>query len=449
MINRSRLGVLLALAAFLVSISAPGPARADLVGPPTLQGELLATTGELFDRGASCNPNGTTTQAFHWTGVASGPFPGTFVEDGTLTIGPQTGIGAGRFGFQLGPVLSFDATFTIDSVAGTATGTKHLITPVASSPFPLVQDARYADSSGMCTTFSGLSVLGLDNASGFAIDVRATLHYEATITTPAGTTQDRGLSFVEAVEATAAAGISSAGTGGAKEIFPLSELTPAPPVVTVSPPAATNPVGTSHTVTATVLTAALVPLQGVTVRFTVAGSTSAAGSCTTGAAGQCSFTYAGPLLPGADTILAYPDLNGNGVEDPGETEASAVKAWVLPASTRGQVTGGGQIVPAAGTEEVSFGLEARSGAKLLATCSVVDRAAGVHVKCVDATALVQSPTHATFFGSGTVDGVPTSYRIDVDDLGNPGAGRDTFKLQTGTGYAVAGVLARGDVQIHG
>ena len=126
-----------------------------------------------------------------------------------------------------------------------------------------------------------------------------------------------------------------------------------------------------------------------------------------------------------------------------------MKAWIVPASTPGQVTGGGQIVPTTETEEVSFGLEARSGVKLQATCSVVDRALGVHVKCLDAISLVQSPTHATFFGNATVDGVPTSYRIDVDDLGNPGAGRDTFKLQTGTGYTVAGVLARGDVQIHG
>jgi hypothetical protein len=187
----------------------------------------------------------------------------------------------------------------------------------------------------------------------------------------------------------------------------------------------------------------------VTVRFTVEGSTSATGSCTTGADGRCSFTYAGPQLPGADTIVAYADLNGNGTPDPGETEASAAKAWVVPASTPGQVTGGGQIVPAAGAEEVSFGLQAKSGLKLNATCSVVDHALDVHVKCLDAAALVQSPTHATFFGNAMVNGMPTTYRIDVDDLGQPGGGSDTFKLQTGSGYTAAGVLARGDVQIHG
>jgi hypothetical protein len=442
-----RASTLLALGFLVLGSSSAGNARADTTAP-TLQGELLATIGELFDRGASCNPNGTTTQVFHWTGAATGPYDGTFVEDGTLTIGPQTGIGAGRFGFQLGPVLTFDSTFTIDSPTGTVTGTKHLVAPVGSSPFPLVQDARYADDTGMCTTFSGLSVLGLDNASGFAIDARGVLHYDATITTPGGTTTDHGLAFVEAVEATSVSGISSAGTGGAKEVFPLSDLTPAPPVVTLSPPAATNPVATTHTVTATVLSASLAPLSGVAVRFSVEGSTTAAGSCTTDATGRCSFTYAGPQLPGADTILAYPDLNGNGSPDPGETEATATKAWVEPASTPGQITGGGQLVPMGSTSEVSFGFEAKNGLKLFGTCSVVDPSLGVHVKCLDATALVETGTHATFFGHGTVDGTPTAYRIDVDDLGEPGAGRDTFELQTATGYTIAGVLARGNVQIH-
>jgi hypothetical protein len=443
-----RLGAVVAVAIALLAGSQGGAARADTATPPTLQGELLTTTGELFDRGASCNPNGTTTQAFHWTGFATGPYTGTFTEDGTLTIGPQTGVGAGRFGFQLGPVLTFDATFTIDSPTGTVTGTKHLIAPVSSSPFPLVQDARYADNTGMCTTFTGASVLGLDNASGFAIDARGTLHYDASITTDTGTSQDHGLAFVEAVEVTSQSGISSAGTGGAKEVFPLSDLTPAPPVVTLSPPAATNPVGTTHTVTATVLSAGLLPVQGVRVRYAVSGSTNLTGSCTTDATGRCSFTYAGPQLPGADTIVAYADLNGNGVEDPGETEATAVKAWVVPASTPGQVTGGGQIVPADGAEEVSFGLQAKNASKLLATCSVVDPALDVHVKCLDATALVETATHATFFGNATVNGTATTYRVDVDDLGQPGAGKDTFQIQTATGYATGGVLARGDVQIH-
>jgi hypothetical protein len=71
-----------------------------------------------------------------------------------------------------------------------------------------------------------------------------------------------------------------------------------------------------------------------------------------------------------------------------------------------------------------------------------------HAKCLDATTVIQTGTHATFFGNATVNGVATSYRIDVDDLSEPGKGRDTFKLQTGTGYTVGGTLVNGNIQIH-
>lgn len=72
----------------------------------------------------------------------------------------------------------------------------------------------------------------------------------------------------------------------------------------------------------------------------------------------------------------------------------------------------------------------------------------VKIKCLSVTALVQSGTHATFFGRAEVDGVQTDYRIDVDDLGEPGRGRDTFKIVTGTGYSAAGILDGGNIQIH-
>jgi hypothetical protein len=60
----------------------------------------------------------------------------------------------------------------------------------------------------------------------------------------------------------------------------------------------------------------------------------------------------------------------------------------------------------------------------------------------------QSETHATFFGHATVNGVATDYRIDVDDLREPGAGWDTFKIQTASGYTANGLLATGNIQIH-
>lgn len=64
-------------------------------------GEVLQGSDLLFenpfepDRGnrAECNPDGTSTMRFTETGVATGPYPGTFEEEVTLTIGPQSSQG--------------------------------------------------------------------------------------------------------------------------------------------------------------------------------------------------------------------------------------------------------------------------------------------------------------------------------------------------------------------
>jgi hypothetical protein len=47
-----------------------------------------------------------------------------------------------------------------------------------------------------------------------------------------------------------------------------------------------------------------------------------------------------------------------------------------------------------------------------------------------------------------VNGVATTYRISVDDNGEPGAGVDTFSLSTDLGYAASGVLSEGNIQVH-
>jgi hypothetical protein len=225
---------------------------------------------------------------------------------------------------------------------------------------------------------------------------------------------------------------------------------------TLTPAAAVNSVGTSHTVTATVTNTVGQPMQSVAVRFTVVGSVSPTGSCTTNANGQCTFTYAGPQLPGADLITAYPDLNNNMVQDLNELEGAATKAWLLPTSTPGLVTGGGHILSASPPAEVAFGFNAQNTASgFSGHCNVIDPSTQprTHLKCVDVTALVQTPLltgggTATFFGNATVNGVPTTYRIDVADVAEPGTGGDTFSIQTNSGYTAAGPLTRGNIQVH-
>jgi hypothetical protein len=57
---------------------------------------------------------------------------------------------------------------------------------------------------------------------------------------------------------------------------------------------------------------------------------------------------------------------------------------------------------------------------------------------------------AQIFGQGAVDGLgPFSFRIRVRDLGEPGAGADTYGIVIGNGYASGDqTLEGGNVQIH-
>ena len=133
-------------------------------------------TSEAGDPGTStvtgtCNPLGTSTFTFQVTGVAIGPYPGTFVEEGTFTLGP---FGVPGAGFAL---ESFDATFSISSSAGSVTGTKTL-TGIASTGF------------GACGPFV------FTGTEADAVDIETPVAYTAQITTPGGTAMDQGESFV-------------------------------------------------------------------------------------------------------------------------------------------------------------------------------------------------------------------------------------------------------------
>jgi len=154
------------------------------------------------------------------------------------------------------------------------------------------------------------------------------------------------------------------------------------------------------------------------------------------------FTDEGRAASGAQ-MLTTPDGRASAA-----TQESFISEEIALAPTAGHVTGGGYVGDVV-NEWVSFGFTAKSdGATVKAQCNVRDHSTGVHVKCLDATLLAQTATHATFMGQARVDGVVTNYRIDVDDLGEPGTGTDTFRIQTDNGFVAAGVLAGGNIQIH-
>lgn len=93
--------------------------------------------------------------------------------------------------------------------------------------------------------------------------------------------------------------------------------------ISLSPVTATNPVGTSHTVTATVVKGGT-PEAGKTVTFSVSAgpNAGATGSGVTNAAGQATFTYSDTGGAGTDTIV------GSFIDDAGAKEvATASKTW--------------------------------------------------------------------------------------------------------------------------
>jgi hypothetical protein len=168
----------------------------------SLTGETLITS-EAGDPGTSelsgtCDPLGTSTFTFRVTGVAVGPYAGTFVEEGTFTVGPALS------GFL---VQSFASTFTITSAAGTVTGAKTLT-------------GATSIGTGPCGAFA------FGGTEAQAVDLQTNLTYTAQITTPTGTATDSGNSFLNYDE-TQLRGEAAGGNGFSfTETFTSTSLVP-------------------------------------------------------------------------------------------------------------------------------------------------------------------------------------------------------------------------------
>ena len=440
-------------------LAAPSAANAQ---SPSLTGEFLSSTTDATITSFDCDNTGGTL-SFSVSGIAAGPYPGTFTETGTVELGARDIPIPGAPGQFRAPILRFEAQFTITSAVGTVTGIKRMTAP---------SDANF----GICN----------ESPAGFiphtAQIIASVLRYQATL--PDGAT-DRGGTFANFNASSQPTGPT--GSLQFREGFTSDEVIPPSPecsdlvdndndgrtdypsdpgcesptddsespdptptafVVVLTPMVDVNPVGSQHTVTATATTATMGPAEGVTIRFSVLGASDAEGACTTDEQGQCTFTYTGPELPGADVITGCADNDRSGAIEVGEPCGEATKIWMVPVTTPGQVTGGGWITVAG--SRVSFGFNAQAdavGGEPKGNCNVIDHPTKTQIKCRSVDSLVVTPTHATFFGRASVAGAETGYRIDVDDLGEPGLA-DTFKIQTDNGYTAAGTLQGGNIQIH-
>lgn len=228
---------------------------------------------------------------------------------------------------------------------------------------------------------------------------------------------------------------------------------------TLTPATDTNPVETTHTVTATV-TVSGAPQSGVTVNFSVTGANTASGSCVTDAAGQCSFSYTGTNA-GTDTITATATVAG-------ETQtATASKVWEEvgpPPGVEGRMTGGGSVIdPVAG--RVTHGFELHCDASQGPNNLQVNWGKGnrFHLEtltgalCTNNPLIVPNPPAAgfdTYSGSGTgryngVSGADITWTFD--DAGEPGKNDHVhFHISVGavTVLSADGHLHNGNHQAH-
>jgi hypothetical protein len=236
-----------------------------------------------------------------------------------------------------------------------------------------------------------------------------------------------------------------------------SDIAP-PATLTLDPVADTNTVGDTHCVTATVKDASGNPVPNVTVRFTVTGSVTTSGSATTDANGEATFCYTGPPLPGADAITAFADSDNDGTQDTGEPSGAAAKTWVLPVTTPHceiSITNGGRITALNG-HRATFGGNAQSSETGETQGQEQYRDHGpvqpLNVHSINVMAIVcDGPgLEASIYGQATINGAGSFfYRIKVRDLGEPGAGFDTYWILLETGYTSGEqTLEGGNVQIR-
>jgi hypothetical protein len=123
-------------AVFAAPTSAPAAVEQSLLHGEAF-GSDLAASFEFFD--VSCNPLQVSHVSFHAQGEASGPYPGPFDEVGSFTIGPLTQDSPSSPGRLIGPLLSFNARFTVLSGDTVIEGVKRLERP----PFPTTGVIRW------------------------------------------------------------------------------------------------------------------------------------------------------------------------------------------------------------------------------------------------------------------------------------------------------------------
>ena len=218
-------------------------------------------------------------------------------------------------------------------------------------------------------------------------------------------------------------------------------------------------------------------VTGLTASFTLTpsgGGSNITGNKTLGGpagsfTGNCSSTGGGSSTRTAvvSGIFNYTaDINGTPTAGPGGMVFDITETTTNPTGTGfahtnfygtalniedAKTTGGGSILHSATNPGITFGYNAQiqSNGTLQGRGVVIDHRSNTRIKILNVVSLVIIGTHATFTGQCEVNGVTENYRIDVDDIDEPGILVDRFAIQTDTYPAQSSTLTGGNIQVRG
>ena len=169
----------------VLALAAAGIAGADSGRIPLTGEEFLVQDVTMT---IDCDPTRTSTVSFFATGLATGPYPGTFTASGTVTIAPQTQAGP-RPGTVAGELTSLNEDFTVTSSLGTINGTKKLI-----------HNVPFSSSQGSCQHVTGFSTGDVTNSSGTVVDLFSQPRYGAKFQSGGNFHHDRGTTLFSTSE---------------------------------------------------------------------------------------------------------------------------------------------------------------------------------------------------------------------------------------------------------
>ena len=116
-----------------------------------------------------------------------------------------------------------------------------------------------------------------------------------------------------------------------------------------------------------------------------------------------------------------------------------------------KATGGGNILHSATNPGITFGFNAQlqNNGNLQGRGTVIDHRTNTRIKILNVVSLVVAGRIAVFTGQCEVNGAPENYRIEVEDVDEPGILVDGFTINTDSYPQQSGRLTGGNIQVRG